>query len=139
SAYRDTWAVNWKLMWQPSPYFRRNDGGWLRPNPAPDSPWQSFWSGHQVYAVVPDAAAGSKLTHDLTSQAFAEKAALRLMDVGVDFVAVDYTNQFLEAREDVLPAVNNLALAFQAVAPQSQSGQRVKLTAVLPANVDSGD
>ena len=138
-AYRATWAVNWKLMWQPSPYFRAVDGGWLRADPAADSPWRPFWSGHQVYALVPDAAAGSLLTHDLTSQAFAEKAALRLMDIGVDFVAVDYTNQFLEEREDVFPAVNNLALAFQAVAPRSQSGQRVRMTAVVPANVGSGD
>lgn len=139
AAYRATWAVNWKLMWQPSPYFRAHDGGWLRPNPAADSPWQSFWSAHQVYALVPNADERSQLTHDLTSQAFAEKAAVRLMDIGVDFVAVDYTNQFLEDREDVLPAVSNLALAFQAVAQRSQSGQRIQLTAVVPANVNSGD
>ncbi len=139
AAYAATWAVNWKLMWQPSPYFRRQDGGWLKPNPAADSPWQPFWSGHQVYALVPDGATGSKLTHDLTSRAFAERAAVRLMDVGVDFVAVDYTNQFIEEREEVLPALGNLALAFQAIAAQSQSGQRVRLTAVLPANVGSGD
>ncbi len=138
-AYAANWATNWKLMWQPSPYFSAAGGGWYRPDPAADSPWQSFWSAHQVYPIIPDGAGGSKLTHDLTSQAFAEKAALRLMDVGVDFVAVDYTNQFLEPREDVLPAVNNLALAFQNVARQSQSGQRIKLTAVLPANVDAGD
>jgi hypothetical protein len=35
--------------------------------------------------------------------------------------------------------MNNLALAFQAMAPQSQAGQRVKLTAIVPANVESGD
>lgn len=139
SAYRPTWAVNWKLMWQPSPYFRNSGGGWFDPSPEPESPWQSFWAGHQVYALVPDGNGGSQLTHDLTSQAFAEKAALRLMDVGVDFVAVDYTNQFLEEREDVLPALNHLAQAFQAVALRSQSGQRVKLTAVVPGNITSGD
>jgi hypothetical protein len=138
-AYRDTWAVNWQLMWQPSPYFRRTDGGWLKPEPVADSPWQAFWSAHQVYAVVPDGAGAGKLTHDLTSRTFAEKAAVRLMDIGIDFVAVDYTNQFLEEREAVLPAVDNLAQAFQAVAPQSQSGQRIKLAAVVPANVNSGD
>ena len=139
TAYRATWAVNWKLMWQPSPYFRAREGGWLRPTPAPESPWQPFWSAHQVYALVPDGQGASLLSHDLTSQAFAEKAALRLMDIGVDFVAVDYTNQFLEEREDVFPAVDNLAGAFQAVALRSQSGQRVKLTAVVPANITSGD
>jgi hypothetical protein len=139
SAYPGTWAVNWKLMWQPSPYFRRPDGSWFNPSPATDSPWQAFWSAHQVYALVPDGNGRSMLTHDLTSRAFAEKAAVRLMDVGVDFVAVDYTNQFLEEREDVFPAVNNLAQAFQSVAQQSQSGQRIKLTAVVPANVSSGD
>jgi hypothetical protein len=139
SAYAGTWAVNWKLMWQPSPYFQRPDGGWFSPSPSAESPWQAFWSAHQVYALVPDGTGGSALTHDLTSRAFAEKAAVRLMDVGVDFVAVDYTNQFLEEREDVLPAMNNLATAFQTIAQQSQSGQRIKLTAVVPANVTSGD
>ena len=139
TAYAATWAVNWKLMWQPSPYFRGHDGNWLKPNPAAESPWQAFWSGHQVYALVPDGAGASTLSHDLTSRAFAEKAALRLMDVGVDFVMVDYTNQFLEEREDVFPALENLAHAFQAVAQQSQSGQRIKLSAVLPANIASGD
>jgi hypothetical protein len=138
-AYRTTWAVNWKLMWQPSPYFAATGGGWLRPEPAADSPWQAFWSAHQVYPIVPDGLGGSRLTHDVTSLAFAEKAALRLMDIGADFVAVDYTNQFLESREDVFPALNNLALGFQNVATRSQSGQRVKLTAVVPANVASGD
>jgi hypothetical protein len=138
-AYPGTWATNWKLMWQPSPYFRRVDGGWLKPEPLTDSPWQPFWSAHQVYAMIPDGSGGSTLTHDLTSLAFAEKAAVRLMDIGVDFVAVDYSNQFLEAREDVFPAVNHLALAFQSVAQRSQSGQRIKLTAVVPANVASGD
>lgn len=139
SAYPATWATNWKLMWQPSPYFRRAEGGWLRPDPVPESPWQAFWSAHQVYAMVPDGKGGSLLTHDLTSQTFAEKAALRLMDIGVDFVAVDYSNQFLEEREDVFPAVNNLAQAFQAVAARSQSGQRVRLSAVVPANIGAGD
>ncbi|MSU49492.1 MAG: hypothetical protein EXS37_10465 [Opitutus sp.] len=139
SAYPATWAMNWKLMWQPSPYFRRVDGGWLQPNLTAESPWQPFWSAHQVYALVPDGAGGSVLSHDLTSRSFAEKAALRLMDVGVDFVVVDYTNQFLEEREDVFPAVNNLALAFQSVARQSQTGERIRLAAVVPANVDSGD
>ena len=91
-------------MWQPSPYFRRVDAGWLRPEPLADSPWQPFWSAHQVYAIVPDGTGRSILTADLTSRAFAEKAAVRLMDIGVDFVAVDYTNQFLEEREDVFPA-----------------------------------
>jgi hypothetical protein len=139
SAYRATWAVNWKLMWQPSPYFRVGDGSFLRLNPPADSPWQPFWAGHQVYPLIPDAGLGSRLTHDLTSAAFAEKAALRLMDIGVDFVAVDYTNQFLEEREDVFAAVNNLALACQTVAPLGPSGQRVRLTAVVPANINSGD
>ncbi|HUR57322.1 MAG TPA: immunoglobulin domain-containing protein [Opitutaceae bacterium] len=139
STYRANWATNWKLMWQPSPYFRGRGGDPLVMSPLAESPWQPFWSAHQVYAMVPDGLGGSLLSHDLTSQAFAEKAALRLMDVGVDFVAVDYTNQFLEVAEDVFPAVNNLALAFQAVAPRSQSGQRIKLTAVVPANVGSGD
>jgi hypothetical protein len=139
AAYTTTWAANWKLMWQPSPYFKRWDAGWLKPDPAADSPWQPFWSAHHVYPIVPDGSGRSTLTHDLTSQAFAEKAAIRLMDVGVDFVAVDYSNQFLEEREDVFPAVNNLALAFQAVSERSQSGQRIKLTALVPANVSSGD
>lgn len=138
-AYRATWATNWKLMWQPSPYFSATGGGFYRPDPAAESPWQAFWSAHPVYPIIPDGRGGSRLTHDVTSQAFAEKAALRLMDIGVDFVVVDYTNQFLEAREEVFPAMNKLALAFQEVAARSQSGQRVKLTAVVPANVDSGD
>lgn len=35
--------------------------------------------------------------------------------------------------------MNTLALAFQSVARQSQSGQRIKLTAVVPANISTGD
>lgn len=139
SSYEATWAVNWKLMWQPSPYFSSLSGGYFAPNPAAESPWQPFWSAHQVYPLVPDGAGGSVLTHDMTSLAFAEKAALRMMDIGVDFVTVDYTNQFLEQSEAVLPAVAHLAQAFRTVAAQSQSGQAIKLCALLPGNTGDGD
>jgi hypothetical protein len=73
-----TWQSYWATMWQPSP------------NRGVDCPWQPFWAGHRVYPILPDpdSASGSRLSLDIRSVEDNKQAAIRLMDVGVDFAIV---------------------------------------------------
>jgi hypothetical protein len=119
-----------RLAWQPGQYDQK------------DNLWDARWGAHQVRAIIPDGLGSSILSGDIVSRDFAKKMALRLMDVGVDFLIIDHSNILLKtdvATDPVLDATDQLSNGFADAASQA-SRSAVKLVFMLSmCNSSMGD
>lgn len=103
---------SWSMMWQPMQSGHQ---------------WDSFWGAHEVHAMVPEAG----LTQDILSVGFHQRAAVRLMEVGVDFAIIDHTNTLLfqdVSGDSVLRMTSNIVQGFQ---NSKVNGRAVKVTMLL--------
>lgn len=109
-------------------------GKWVRAWRFDSGLFDPKWGAHQLFPMIPsDDTVSSVLSHDNYSSEYHRRTAWRLMEVGIDFVAFDFSNLSTEdpttgGAKQQLKALGNVFKGFNQAA---RNGHQVRVTVML--------